>query len=91
MDYYENGYVDHSFVAKDRQTYAAGCPAVKIVPLGVVRINDNGNSSRVTISFDYRFDARNNKGIHSLGDASNIWVPDTSYGGLKIVCRRNRT
>jgi hypothetical protein len=88
VDYYENGYVDHSFIVKDRQTYAAGWPVVKIVPLGVVRINDNGNSGRVSISFDYRFDARNNKGIHSLGDASNIWVLDTSYGGLKIVSEK---
>ncbi len=88
VDYFENGSVDHSFIAKDRQTYAAGWPMVKIAPLGPVRINESANSSRVTISFDYRFDARNRKGIHSLGDAANIWILDTSYGGLKIVSEK---
>ena len=33
-------------------------------------------------------DARNSKGIHSLGDAANTWVLDTSYGGLKIVSEK---
>jgi hypothetical protein len=88
VEYFENGYVDHSFIAKDRQTYAAGWPMVKIVPIGIIRINDSENSSRVTISFDYRFDARNSKGIHSLGDAANIWILDTSYGTLKIVSEK---
>jgi serine/threonine protein kinase len=88
VDYFENGYVDHSFIAKDRQTYSAGWPMVKIVPIGGILINDSGNSSRVTISFNYRFDARNNKGIHSLGEAANTWVLDTSSGGLKIVSEK---
>ena len=88
VDYYENGIVDRSFIARDRQTYAAGWPWVKIFPLGAVRINDPANSDRVTISFDYRFDARNGKGIHSLGDAANIWVLDTSFGTLKIVSEK---
>lgn len=88
VDYYENGYVDHSFIAKDRQTYAAAWPGIKIAPSGAVRINENANANRVTIWFDYRFDARNNKGIHSLGDAANTWVLDTSYGTLKIVSEK---
>jgi serine/threonine protein kinase len=88
VDYYENGYVDHSFIAKDRQTYSAGWPAVKIVPFGPVRSTENANANRVTIWFDYRFDARNNKGIHSLGDTANTWVLDTSYGALKIVSEK---
>jgi serine/threonine protein kinase len=88
VDYYENGNVDHSFIAKDRQTYSAGWPAVKIVPGGAIRSSENANMNRVTIWFDYRFDARNNKGIHSTGDAANTWVLDTSYGGLKIVSEK---
>ena len=44
---------------------------LKILPLGAVRIGDTASSDRVTIWFDYRFDARNGKGIHSLGDAAN--------------------
>jgi serine/threonine protein kinase len=88
VDYYENGYVDHSFIAKDRQTYSAGWPMVKIVPSGPVRNSENANANRVTIWFDYRFDARNNKGIHSLGDAANTWILDTSYGALKIVSEK---
>jgi serine/threonine protein kinase len=88
VDYYENGYVDHSFIAKDRQTYSAAWPGVKIVPSGPVRSTENANNNRVTIWFDYRFDARNTKGIHSLGDAANTWVLDTSYGGLKIVSEK---
>ncbi|MEY2565003.1 MAG: eukaryotic-like serine/threonine-protein kinase [Verrucomicrobiota bacterium] len=97
VDYYENGYVDHSFIARDRQTYAAGWPTVKIAPFGSLRISERGNTDRVTISFDYRFDARNSKGIHSLGTAFNTWVLDTSSGGLKIesekqnVTNRKRT
>jgi serine/threonine protein kinase len=88
IDYYENGVVDRSFIARDRQTYAAGWPVVKILPLGAVRIGDTASSDRVTIWFDYRFDARNGKGIHSLGDAANTWVLDTSYGSLKIVSEK---
>jgi serine/threonine protein kinase len=88
VDYYENGYVDQSFIARDRQTYAAGWPAVKIVPFGIVQISDTANTGRVTIWFNYHFDARNSKGIHSLGDAANTWVLDTSYGGLKIVSEK---
>ena len=88
VDYYENGLVDRSFITKDRQTYSAGWPTVKIVPAGGIRINEIPDSNRVTISFDYRFDARNKKGIHSLGDAANVWVLDTSYGGLKIVSEK---
>src|SRR5438067_656645 len=95
VDYYENSYADHSFIAKDRQTFVAAWPTQKIVPFGIVRISENANGNRVTIWFDYRFDARNNKGIHSLGDAANTWVLDTSYGGLKIVSEKqnvtNRT
>jgi serine/threonine protein kinase len=88
VDYFENGYVDHSFIAKDRQTYSAGWPVVKIVPSGPVRSSENANMNRVTIWFDYRFDARNNKGIHSLGDAANTWILDTSDGELKIVSEK---
>jgi serine/threonine protein kinase len=87
VDYYENGMVDRGFIMKDRQTYAAGWPFVQIVPRGGVRISET-NSDRVTISFDYRFDARNRKGIHSLGDAANIWILDTSDGGLQIVSEK---
>ncbi|HEV2841852.1 MAG TPA: serine/threonine-protein kinase [Chthoniobacterales bacterium] len=87
VDYYENGLVDRSFIVKDRQTYTAGWPFVQIVPRGGVRISET-NSDRVTIWFDYRFDARNRKGIHSLGDTANIWVLDTSDGGLKIVSEK---
>jgi serine/threonine protein kinase len=88
VDYYENGIVDRSFIARDRQTFAAGWPSVKILQLGAVRIHDAASSDRATISFDYRFDARNGKGIHSLGDAANTWVLDTSDGGLKIVSEK---
>jgi serine/threonine protein kinase len=88
VDYYENGYVDHSFIARDRQTYAAGWPAVKIVPFGAVRMSENPNANRVTVWFDYHFDARNNKGIHSLGDAANTWVLETSGGGFRIVSEK---
>jgi hypothetical protein len=88
VDYFENGTVDRSFIARDRQTYAAGWPSVKILPLGAVRIGDTASSDRVTIWFDYRFDARNAKGIHSLGDAANTWVLDASYGSLKIVSEK---
>ena len=61
VDYYENGIVDRSFIARDRQTFAAGWPTVKIFPLGGVRVYDSVSSDRVTISFNYRFDARNGK------------------------------
>jgi serine/threonine protein kinase len=88
VDYYENGIVDRSFIARDRQTFSAGWPTVKIFPLGGVRVYDSVSSDRVTISFNYRFDARNGKGIHSLGDAANTWVLDTSYGALKIVSEK---
>jgi serine/threonine protein kinase len=88
VDYFDNGYVDHSFIARDRQTYAAGWPTVKISPNGPVRINESGNSTLVTIWFDYRFDARNSKGVHSLGDTNNTWIVDTAYGGLKIVSEK---
>ena len=88
VDYFDNGMVDRSFIAKDRQTFSAGWPFVKIVPLGTVRISESTGSDRATVWFDYRFDARNSKGIHSLGDAANIWVLDTSYGGLKIVSEK---
>ena len=88
VDYYENGIVDRSFIARDRQTFTAGWPTVKIFPLGGVRVYDSVSSDRVTISFNYRFDARNGKGIHSLGDAANTWVLDTSYGSLKIVSEK---
>jgi serine/threonine protein kinase len=88
VDYYESGYVDQSFIARDRQTYAAGWPSVKIVPFGIVQISDTANTGRVTIWFNYHFDARNSKGIHSLGDAANTWVLDTSYSGLKIVSEK---
>jgi hypothetical protein len=73
---------------RDRQTFVAGWPLLKIMPSGGIRFNDTSNLSRVTISFDYRFDARNSKGIHSLGDAANTWVLDASYGGLKIVAEK---
>lgn len=88
VDYYENGIVDPSFIAKDRQTYAAGWPVVKITPVGGIRINETPGSDRVTVWFDYKFDAQNRKGIHSLGDAANVWVLDTSYGGVKIVSEK---
>jgi hypothetical protein len=88
VDYYENGIVDRSFIARDRQTFSAGWPTVKIFPLGGVRVYDSVSSDRITISFNYRFDARNGKGIHSLGDAANTWVLDTSYGSLKIVSEK---
>ena len=86
--YYDNGYVDQAFIAKDRQTFSAAWPTMKIVPIREVRISESPNSDRLTISFDYRFDARNSKGIHSLGDAGNTWVLDTSYGGLKILSEK---
>jgi serine/threonine protein kinase len=88
VDYYDNGYVDRSFIMRDRQTFVAGWPFLKIMPSGGIRFNDTSNLSRVTISFDYRFDARNSKGIHSLGDAANTWVLDASSGGLKIVAEK---
>lgn len=87
VDYYENGLVDRAFITKDRQTYATAWPVVQFVPRGGIRISET-NTDRVTISFDYRFDARNRKGIHSLGDAANIWVLDTSNGGLQIVSEK---
>jgi serine/threonine protein kinase len=87
VDYYDNGYVDHSFIAKDRQTYAAGWPTLRISEFTILQISDT-TSSRVTVWFNYHFDARNSKGIHSLGDAANTWVLDTSYGGLKIVSEK---
>jgi serine/threonine protein kinase len=87
VDYYDNGYVDHSFIAKDRQTYAAGWPTLRISEFTILQISDT-TSSRVTVWFNYHFDARNSKGIHSLGDAANTWVLDTSYGGLKIVLEK---
>jgi hypothetical protein len=61
---------------------------VKIFPLGGVRIHNSTSNDRITISFDYRFDARNGKGIHSLGDAANTWVLETSYGSWKIVSEK---
>lgn len=88
VDYYENGIVDRSFIARDRQTFAAGWPSVKILQVGAVRIHDTASGDRATISFDYRFDARNGKGIHSLGDAANTWILDTSDGGMKIVSEK---
>jgi hypothetical protein len=88
VDYYENGIVDRSFIARDRQTFGAAWPSMKILPRGGVRIHNSTSSDRVTISFDYRFDARNGKGIHSLGDTENTWVLDTSYGALKIVSEK---
>ena len=88
VDYYENGFVDRSFIAKDRQTYAAGWPVVRITPVGGIRIDETPGSDRVTIWFDYKFDAQNRKGIHSLGDAANVWILDTSYGGVKIVSEK---
>lgn len=88
VDYYENGYVDRSFIMRDRQTYVAAWPSLRITPMGGVRIDDSSSVSRVTISFDYQFEARNNKGIHSLGNAANTWVLDASYGGLKIVAEK---
>jgi serine/threonine protein kinase len=88
VDYYENGYVDRSFIAKDRQTYASAWPSLRIMRSGGVRINDSSNLNRVAISFDYQFEARNNKGIHSLGDTTNVWVLDASDGGLKIVAEK---
>jgi len=88
VDYYDNGYVDRSFIMRDRQTYANGWPSLKIMPSGGIRFNDTSNLTRIMVSFDYRFDARNNKGIHSLGDAANTWVIDASYGGLKIVAEK---
>jgi hypothetical protein len=88
VDYYDNGYVDHTFIAKDRQTFAAGWPTLRISEFTILQISDTANSSRVTVWFNYHFDARNSKGIHSLGDAANTWVLDTSYGGLKIVSEK---
>ncbi|MFZ1219419.1 MAG: serine/threonine-protein kinase [Chthoniobacterales bacterium] len=88
VDYYENGYVDRAFIIRDRQTYAAGWPSLRITRNGGVRINDSSNLNRVIISFDYSFDARNNKGIHSLGNSTNMWVLDASFGGLKIVAEK---
>jgi hypothetical protein len=88
VDFFENSYADHSFIAKDRQTFVAGWPTLRISALSTVRISETANSNRVTIWFDYHFDARNSKGIHSTGDAANTWILDTSYGGLKIVSEK---
>jgi hypothetical protein len=88
VDYYDNGYVDHAFIAKDRQTFATGWPTLRISALNIVQVGDTANTGRVTIWFNYHFDARNSKGIHSLGDATNTWDMDTSYGGLKIVSEK---
>jgi serine/threonine protein kinase len=88
VDYYENGFVDRSFIAKDRQTYSTAWPSMKISGMGNFRINETPGSNRVTVWFDYRFDATNKKGIHSLGDAANVWILDTSFGGLKIVSEK---
>ena len=88
VDYYDNGYVDRAFIAKDRQTFATGWPTLRISALNIVQVSDTANSGRVTIWFNYHFDALNSKAIHSLGDASNAWVLDTSDGGLKIVSEK---
>lgn len=88
VDYYDNGIVERSFIAKDRQTYTAGWPTLKITGLTNIRINETPGGDRATIWFDYKFDAQNRKGIHSLGDAANVWILDTSYGGLKIVSEK---
>jgi hypothetical protein len=88
VDYYENGYVDRGFIMRDRQTFAAGWPVLKINPTSYLRIDESAGGNQVTVAFNYHFDARNNKGIHSLGDTTNIWVLDTSSGGLKIVSEK---
>jgi hypothetical protein len=85
VNYYENGVVDHSFIVKDRQTYAAAWPYLKLTPYGDVRLRDSDTTGQVAVSFDYRFEARNSKGIRSMGDAANLWIIDTSGEGLKIT------
>jgi hypothetical protein len=88
VDYYDDGVVDRSFIVKDRQTFAASWPSLKITPPSGLRITETPNRDRVAVSFDYRFDARNNSGSHSSGNAANVWILDTSSGGLKIVSEK---
>ena len=88
VDYYENGYVDRSFIVKDRQTYTAGWPYLRLSPYGTVRLRETGISGQIEASFGYRFEARNSKGITSTGDTANVWIIDTTFNDLKIVSEK---
>jgi hypothetical protein len=88
VDYYDNGFVNHSFIVKDRQTYVAAWPYLKLTPFGDVRFRETGTAGQLAVSFDYHFEARNNKGTRSMGDAANFWIVETSFGDLKIISEK---
>jgi hypothetical protein len=88
VDYYDYGYVDRSFIVKDRQTYTAGWPYLRLSPHGSVGLRATGATGQIEASFSYRFEARNSKGITSTGDTTNVWVIDTTFSDLKIVSEK---
>jgi hypothetical protein len=45
VDYYDDGVVDRSFIVKDRQTFAASWPSLKITPPSGLRITETPNGT----------------------------------------------
>jgi hypothetical protein len=82
VDYYENGFVGRSFIAQDRQKYAASWPTLSIQLTSEITF-DASNAPRVIVTFNYNFEARNGRKA-SRGGAQNVWTLLQTADGLKI-------
>jgi hypothetical protein len=82
VDYYENGFVGRSFIAQDREKYAASWPALSIQLTSEIAF-DASNAPRVIVTFNYTFEARNGRKA-SRGSAQNTWTLLQTADGLKI-------
>ena len=86
VDYYDNGIVGRSFIAQDRQKFAASWPTLSIQLTSPINY-DASNAPRVTVSFSYNFEARKGNKI-SRGNAENVWTVLQTPNGLKIMTER---
>lgn len=88
VDYYENGMVGLSFIAKDRQKFSTSWPTFSIQLTSAINY-DASNAPRVTITFNYDFEAHNGEKI-SRGSTENIWTLLQTPSGLKITAEKQK-
>ena len=86
VDYYENGMVTPSFIAKDRRKYMSSWPTLSIQMTSPVSY-DTSNAPHIRVNFSYTFEARNGRKV-SRGQTDNTWFLLQTPTGLKITSEK---
>ena len=86
VDYYENGMVTPSFIAKDRRKYMSSWPTLSIQMTSPVSY-DTSNAPHIRVNFSYTFEARNGRKV-SRGQTDNTWFLLQTPTGLKIASEK---